>query len=63
MAAFDWDNYFAAIGLKETKEINVGQPKFIGEMAKIFTSVPVVDQWKIYLKWNVVRGCCFLPVF
>ena len=54
ISAFDWDLYFSTLGLKNTKEINVGQTKFFGEMAKIFTSVPV-DQWKVYLKWNVVR--------
>ncbi len=54
MSAFDWDAYFASVGLKNTKEINVGQPKFFGEMAKLFTSMPV-ETWKTYLRWNVVR--------
>ena len=53
-ATFDWDNYFLTLGLKNTKEINVGQPKFIGEMAKMVNTMPV-DQWKIYLKWNLIR--------
>ena len=52
--AFDWDTYFTTLGLKNTKEINVGQTKFFGELGKIFTATPV-DQWKIYLRWNIVK--------
>jgi len=51
---FDWDQYFAAIGLKATGEINVGQPKFFSEMAKMVARIPV-DQWKIYIKWNLIH--------
>ncbi|HNW69752.1 MAG TPA: M13 family metallopeptidase [Bacteroidales bacterium] len=51
---FDWEKYFAAIGLKATNEINVGQPKFFTDMAKMVSSVPV-DQWKVYLKWHLIH--------
>ena len=51
----DWDLYFSNLGLLHTKDINVGQPKFITEMAKMTTTVPI-EQWKIYLKWNLVRS-------
>ncbi len=52
---FDWEQYFAAIGLKTTNEINVGQPVFFAEMAKMTTTVSI-DNWKLYLKWHVLHG-------
>jgi len=52
---FDWDLYFTNLGLTQTKDINVGQPKFLTAMAKLTKSVPV-DEWKTYLKWNLVRS-------
>jgi putative endopeptidase len=51
---FDWNLYFTDLGLTQTKDINVGQPKFLTAMAKLTKSVPIED-WKIYLKWNLVR--------
>ena len=51
---FDWSLYFTDLGLTQTKDINVGQPKFLTAMAKLTKSVPIED-WKIYLKWNLVR--------
>lgn len=52
---FDWTLYFNDLGIKDTKAINVGQPKFIIAMAKLTTSIPI-DDWKTYLKWNLVRS-------
>jgi len=51
---FGWDMYFPGIGLKATDEINVGQPLFFAEMAKLAKSVPL-DQWKVYLKWHLIH--------
>ncbi len=51
---FDWDQYFTAIGLKATNQINVGQPKFFTDMATMVTKIPV-DQWKLYIKWHVLH--------
>ena len=51
---FEWQQYFAAVGLTATSEINVGQPKFITGMAKLITEVPV-DQWKLYVKWHLLH--------
>jgi putative endopeptidase len=52
---FDWNLYFSSLGLTKTKEINVGQPKFLTAMAKLTKSTPIED-WKTYLKWNLVRS-------
>ncbi|MFN2440412.1 MAG: hypothetical protein ABR503_14510, partial [Chitinophagaceae bacterium] len=50
---FNWKNYFAALGLKNTKEINVIPPDFFtsfGEAVKKNS----LSEWKNYLKWCVV---------
>lgn len=52
---FDWALYFNNIGLTQTKDLNVGQPKFFTAMAKL-TSTVSIDDWKTYLKWNLVRS-------
>jgi len=51
---FDWEQYFTAIGMKATDEINVGQPKFFTGMASLMTSIPI-DKWKLYLKWHLLH--------
>ncbi|MFZ4398409.1 MAG: M13 family metallopeptidase [Bacteroidales bacterium] len=51
---YNWLSYFQTLGLPKTDEINVGQPKFIAEMAKMTTKISV-DQWKTYFKWNLIR--------
>jgi len=50
----DWKAYFEGIKLQATSEINVGQPKFIGGMAKLVNSVPVND-WKLYFRWYLIN--------
>jgi len=52
---FDWVVYFNNIGLTRAKDLNVGQPKFFTSMAKL-TSTVSIDDWKTYLKWNLVRS-------
>ncbi|MEI6765920.1 MAG: M13 family metallopeptidase [Bacteroidota bacterium] len=51
---FDWELYFSTLGLKATNEINVGQPKFFAEMAKMTATVPM-NEWKIYFKWHLLH--------
>ena len=51
---FNWDIYFAEIGLKATGEINIGQPKFFADMAKLTKEIPV-EQWKLYFKWQLIN--------
>jgi putative endopeptidase len=52
---FSWTDYFANIGAPSIKEVNVGQPKFFEEFDKMLKEVPVND-WKTYLRWNVIRN-------
>jgi putative endopeptidase len=48
---FDWDKYFANIGLEYDGDINVRQVEFFTELNKMFADVPVED-WKVYFRWN-----------
>jgi putative endopeptidase len=54
--SFDWDSYLKAFGVKdELKEINVHQPEFMTEVARIINTVPV-EQQVTYLQWNLIRA-------
>lgn len=50
---FDWQAYFAAIGMTPPSEINVRMPGFIQNLSQMLSEVPVND-WKLYLKWNIL---------
>lgn len=52
---YNWTGYFQGVGLQNPGEFIVGQPDFVAEMAKMVKEVPV-DQWKVYLKWNVLNS-------
>ena len=49
----DWDVYFATVGLPGVKELNLGQPEPIKEVAKIMNQTGLEAQ-KAYLKWKVI---------
>lgn len=51
---FDTDAFFSAAGLKDLKELNVGQPQSFKEVADIINSVPL-DKQKLYLQWGVIN--------
>jgi putative endopeptidase len=51
----DWANFFKQIDLAAPGEMNVGQPKFFAEAGHMLTALPL-DQWKTYLRWNLVRN-------
>lgn len=48
----DWTRYFARIHGKGLTAFVVMQPKYIGAVAKMLSSVPLSD-WKIYLEWQL----------
>lgn len=50
----NWDLYFKTIGLTNTKEINAAQKKFISGLSNVISNV-AIDDWKIYLKWEVIN--------
>ena len=52
--ALNWPNYFASIGLAKIEDVNVAMPGFFSEVNAMISEIPVED-WKIYLKWNVLN--------
>lgn len=53
--SFNWNNYFATIGLKDLKEINVRQPNFFKNLNNLLTKVSIED-WKTYLRWHLLNN-------
>lgn len=51
---FSWNEFFTAIGLKDLKEVNIGQPDAIKEAANIINTVPLNEQIA-YLQWNLIN--------
>ncbi|HLC70117.1 MAG TPA: M13 family metallopeptidase [Patescibacteria group bacterium] len=51
--AFNWKEYFSAIGLSESVELNVGQPVFFSKLSEALEKFSL-DKWKIYLKWQLL---------
>ncbi|MFN2521086.1 MAG: M13 family metallopeptidase [Candidatus Limnocylindria bacterium] len=52
---FDWNGYLASLGAPPLEEVNVRQPDFARELAAASADVPI-DQWKIYLRWHLIRS-------
>ena len=52
-ASFGWDAYLTNLGLKDVKEIIVGQPEALAEAVKVLDTLPV-DQQVIYLQWKLI---------
>ena len=50
---FNWDAYLSGLGLKDVKEIIVGQPASVAEAANILNTLPV-DQQALYLQWKLI---------
>ncbi len=51
--SFDWDAYFESMGLKDVKEVIVGQPASLKEAADIIATLPMEKQ-RTYLQWKVI---------
>ncbi|HEY6122575.1 MAG TPA: M13 family metallopeptidase, partial [Pyrinomonadaceae bacterium] len=54
-ANFNWDAYFREIGMRNTGDINVGQPNFVKELNTQLTAIPL-DDWKTYLRWHLLNS-------
>ncbi len=50
-----WNSYFESLGLKDLKELNVGQPDFLSGLAKLLKEAPL-DNWRTYLRWHLVNA-------
>ena len=49
-----WQPYFQALGLKDLKEANIGQPDFLKEVGRLLKEAPL-DDWKTYLRWHLLN--------
>ena len=52
---FAWDVYFTTSGLNDLKEVNVGQPAAMKEVADVINTVSL-DEQKLYLQWNLINS-------
>ncbi len=50
-----WSSYIQEVNLRSPGRLNVAQPKFMIEVAKLVDKAPLED-WKAYLRWHLVRG-------
>lgn len=50
----EWTDFFAALGIKETSDINIGQPKFFQALSKLAKETPA-DTWAAYSTWHTLR--------
>ncbi len=53
--AFEWNNYFNAVGVFNLDSMNVAQPEFFKEISKIVNETPI-NNWKPYLTWNLLHS-------
>lgn len=52
---FNWDACLSGVGLKDVKEIVIGQPNAIKEVASVINGVALQDQI-YYLQWNLINS-------
>lgn len=53
--SLDWDTFFATVGLKNLKDINVAQMESVKEVAAIINTIPLREQIA-YLQWKLIDG-------
>jgi putative endopeptidase len=52
---WSWDAFFAAVGLPDLPETNIGQPDFFKEVNRQLSATPLAD-WKTYLRWHAIHS-------
>ena len=52
---FNWESYFAGLGLPRDLKVNVAHPEFFEALDKALVEIPVAD-WKTYMRWNLVNA-------
>jgi len=53
--SFKWAEYYAAIGVPETSELNVTEPAFYKALDAIIKTETVAN-WRTYLRWHLVNA-------
>jgi putative endopeptidase len=51
---FNWQTYFAAIGLPAPAELDVGQPEYLQALDRQLASAAASD-WQAYLRWHLLH--------
>ena len=51
---FDWAAFLAAAGLADVTEVNVSQPDYVRELARIVRMTPVAD-WRLYFRFRLLH--------
>jgi putative endopeptidase len=51
----NWDDYFAALGVRDLQAINVASPKYFGELSTLLKETKP-EKLKSYLAWRVMRN-------
>lgn len=51
---FEWDEYLKDIGLEKITVVNVTEPKFYRELARVLDAISLADL-KIYLRWHLLH--------
>ncbi len=54
-APFDWSAFFTTAGFGDVKEVIIGQPGAMKEVAAVINTMPL-DDLKLYLQWNVINS-------
>ena len=57
--SIEWKSMFSSYGLKNINEVIVGQPEFFEGLEKAIDKYSL-DDWKAYLKWNVLNSTASL---
>jgi len=52
---FDWNVYFAGIGLNQPGDVDVAQPEFFQAFNTQVAEAPIAD-WQSYLRWQLVHA-------
>jgi putative endopeptidase len=52
---WNWNEYFQEIKLSNPGDVNVGQPDFFKAANEVFKTTSI-DDWKVYLRWHLLRG-------
>src|SRR5262249_39611730 len=53
--SFHWGEYYKAIGLTETKDLNVTEPAFYKAVEAMIKMEPIAH-WQAYLRWHLVNA-------
>jgi endothelin-converting enzyme/putative endopeptidase len=52
---FDWNAYWAGVGVPEFTELNVSQPQFFAALNEALTTTSLAH-WKAYFRWRLVHA-------